>query len=74
MQCLWQIPYWFPRFMEYMKLLFIVELVTIPFGFREHWDIHATRSAKGCLGSTCISLCGWKGAIYSLSVSLCQRQ
>ena len=27
-------------------------------------------SAKGCLGSTCISLCGWKGVVLSLSLSL----
>ena len=25
-------------------------------------------SAKGCPGSTCISLCGWKGVILSLSL------
>ena len=27
-------------------------------------------SARGCPGSTCISLCGWNGVLYSLSLSL----
>ena len=27
-------------------------------------------SAMGCFGSTCISLCGWKGVILSLSLPL----
>ena len=26
-------------------------------------------SVEGCLGSTCIGLCGWKGVILSLSLA-----
>ena len=70
--CLWRFPSWFPRFLEYIKLLFIAAFVTTPFRFP--WTLGHMRldpllgSAKGCLGSTCISLCGWKGVILSLSL------
>ena len=41
-------------------------LVSLDIGIFMRLDVLLT-SAKGCLGSTCISLCGWKGVILSLS-------
>ena len=44
-------------------------LVSVDIGTYMRLDL-LLGSAKGCLGSTCISLCGWKGVILSLSLSL----
>ena len=40
-------------------------LVSMDIGTYMRLDLHLV-SAKGCLGSICISLCGWKGVIFSL--------
>ena len=41
-------------------------LVSVDIGTYMRLDL-LLGSAKGCLGSTCISLCGWKALILSLS-------